>query len=134
MAEVARVNGDVLSGVNQNTAVGELVSFAGSQPVAFGIAVKNDSAAAIDLRAETGANEAIEQILFVVLGRATITYMQIENDTSGMISLMVEANAGGWTAETLQTAIQALGAAVGNNDVDVRGTLVTDVGLKLAVS
>lgn len=134
MAEIARVNGDVLSGVNQNFSVGELVSFAGSQPVAFGIAVKNNSNAAIDLRNEYGAREAIEQILFVVLRRATITYMQIENDTSGMISLMVEANAGGWTAATLQAAIRDLGADVGVNDVDVRGTVVTDVGLKLAIS
>lgn len=134
MAEIARVNGDVLSGVNQNFSVGELVSFAGSQPVAFGIAVKNNSNTAIDLRNEYGAREAIEQILFVVLRRATITYMQIENDTSGMISLMVEANAGGWTAATLQAAIRDLGADVGVNDVDVRGTVVTDVGLKLAIS
>lgn len=134
MAEIARVNGDVLSGVNQNFSVGELVSFAGSQPVAFGIVVRNDGGTAIDLRNEYGAREAIEQILFVVLRRATITYMQIEDDTSGMISLMVEANAGGWTAATLQTAIRDLGADVGVNDVDVRGTVVTDVGLKLATS
>lgn len=134
MAEVARVNGDVLSGVNQNFSVGELVSFAGSQPVAFGIVVRNDGGTAIDLRNEYSAREAIEQILFVVLRRATITYMQIEDDTSGMISLMVEANAGGWTTATLQEAIRALGATVGENDVDVRGTVVTDVGLKLATS
>ena len=60
--------------------------------------------------------------------------MQIENDTSGQISVMLEANGGGWTAATLQTAIRALGASVGANTVDVTGTTVTDTGLKLATS
>ncbi len=134
MAEIPRVNGDVLSGVNQNTAVGELVSFNGSQPKAFAIVVKNDSGDAIDLRTETDARESIEAIFFETLTRATITYYQVENNTSGQISIMLEANGGGWTAATLQTAIRALGATVGVNDVDVTGTTVTDTGLKLATS
>ena len=134
MAEVTRVNGDVLSGVNQNTAVGALVSFNGSQPKAFAIVVANGSGTAADIRTEGQAGEAIERILFTILGKATITYMQIENDTSGQISVMLEANGGGWTAATLQTAIRALGATVGANNVDVTGTTVTDTGLKLATS
>ena len=60
--------------------------------------------------------------------------MQIENDTSGQISIMLEGNGGGWTAATMQTAIRALGATVGANNVDVTGTTVTDTGLKLATS
>lgn len=134
MAEVTRVNGDVLSGVNQNTAAGELVSFSGSQPAAFAIVVANGSGTAADIRTEGQTGEAIEAILFEILTKATITYMQIENDTSGQISVMLEANGGGWTASTLQTAIRALGATVGANSVDVTGTTVTDTGLKLATS
>lgn len=134
MAEVTRTNGDVLSGVNQNTAVGALVSFNGSQPKAFAIIVKNGSGTAQDIRAEGQAGESIEKILFTVLTKATITYMQIENTTAGQISLMLEANGGGWTASDLQTAIRALGASVGANTIDVTGTTVTDLGLKLATS
>ena len=134
MAEVTRVNGDVLSGVNQNTAAGELVSFSGSQPAAFAIVVANGSGTAADIRTEGQTGEAIEAILFEILTKATITYMQIENDTSGQISVMLEANGGGWAASTLQTAIRALGATVGANSVDVTGTTVTDTGLKLATS
>lgn len=134
MAEVTRVNGDVLSGVNQNSAVGALVSFNGSQPLALGIVVKNGSGTAIDIRAEGQAGESIEKILFTVLTKATITYYQIENTTSGQISVMLEANGGGWTAGDLQTAIRALGASVGTNTIDVSGTTVTNLGLKLALS
>ena len=134
MAEITRVNGSVLSGVNINDDVGNLVSLGGSQPVAFGIQVQNGSQTNIDLQAETGAGEAIEAVLFAILQRATIMYFQVEDDTSGQISVMLENNGGGWTAATLQTAIRALGASVGVNTVDVTGTDVTDLGLKLALS
>lgn len=134
MAEITRTNGDVLSGVNQNTAVGALVSFNGSQPLALGIVVKNGSGNAVDIRAEGQAGESIEKILFTILTKATITYFQVENTTSGQISVMMEGNGGGWTAASLQTAIRALGASVGANTIDVSGTTVTDLGLKLALS
>jgi hypothetical protein len=134
MAEITRTNGDVLSGVNQNTAVGALVSFNGSQPLALAIVVKNGSGTAVDIRAEGQAGESIEKILFTVLTKATITYYQIQNTTGGQISVMLEANGGGWTASDLQTAIRALGASVGANTIDVTGTTVTNVGLKLALS
>lgn len=134
MAEVTRVNGDVLSGVNQNTAVGELVSFSGSQPEAYAIIVADNTSTAQDIRAEGQTGESIEAILFEILTKATITYMQIENDTSGQISIMLEGNGSGWTASAMQTAIRALGATVGSNDIDVRGTTVTNLGLKLATS
>ena len=40
----------------------------------------------------------------------------------------------GWTAATLQTAIRALGATVGVNDKDLRGTVVSETELKLDAS
>ena len=63
--------------------------------------------------------------------RATPSYMQIEDDTTGQISMLIEGE-GAWEASTLQTAIRNLGAAVGSNSVDVSGSTVTDSGLKLA--
>lgn len=134
MADVTRVNGDVLSGVNVNTAVGALVSLGGSQPVAYGIVVRNVSATAIDISAEANANEAIEKIMQVIARSATPLYYQVQSGASGQISVMLEANGGGWTAATLQTAIRALGTTVGANNIDVSGTVVTDVGFKLALS
>lgn len=134
MAEVTRVNGDVLSGVNVNTAVGALVSLGGSQPVAMALVVKNVSGTAVDIRAEANANEVIEKILQVIARSATPLYYQVENTTAGQISVMLEANGGGWTAASLQTAVRALGTAVGANSIDVSGTTVTDVGFKLALS
>jgi len=140
MAEVTRVSGGVLGGVNVDTDVGSLVSFNGSQPKAFAIVVKNGSGTAQALgnsgntTNEAGVNEAVERIFFTLLTRATITYYQIEDNASGQISVMMEANAGGWTAAEIQTAIRALGATVGTNNVDVTGTTVTDLGFKLAVS
>lgn len=134
MADVTRVNGDVLSGVNVNTAVGALVSLGGSQPVAYGIVVRNVSGTAIDISAQENANEAIEKIMQVIARYATPLYYQVENTTAGQISVMLEASGGGWTAATLQTAIRALGTAVGGTPVDVSGTVVTDVGFKLALS
>jgi hypothetical protein len=47
---------------------------------------------------------------------------------------MLEGDGGGWTAADIQTAIRALGASVGTNTIDVTGTTVTDLGLKLALS
>ena len=111
-----------------------LVSFSGSQPEAYAIVIKNGSAVAQDIRTEGQTGESIEAILFEVLTKATVTYMQIENDATGQISIMLEGNGGGWTAATMQTAIRALGATVGANSVDVSGTTVTNLGLKLATS
>jgi hypothetical protein len=134
MADVTRVNGDVLSGVNVNTTVGALVSLGGSQPVAMALVVKNVSGTAIDIRAEANAGESIEKIMQVIARSATPLYFQVENTTAGQISVMLEANGGGWTAASLQTAVRALGTAVGANNIDVSGTTVTDVGFKLALS
>jgi len=134
MADVTRVNGDVLSGVNVNTTVGALVSLGGSQPVAYGIVVRNVSGPAINITTEANAGESIEKIMQVIARYATPLYFQVENTAAGQISVLLEANGGGWTAATLQTAIRSLGTAVGVNNIDVSGTVVTDVGFKLALS
>ena len=134
MAEITRVNGDVFSGVEINTAVGGLVVFNGSQIKAFAVVVKNVSGTAVDIRAEANALEAIEKIFQAITLVSTIVYYQVENTTAGQISMIIEAQGGGWTAAAMQTAIRALGTTVGANNIDVSGTTVTDVGLKLALS
>jgi hypothetical protein len=131
MALITRPNGDVLSGVNQNTSVGSFISFNGVRLATFKIIVANASGTAQDVRTEGQAGEVIEAIVSAVMTRATPSYMQIEDDTTGQISMLIEGE-GGWEASTLQTAIRNLGAAVGSNSVDVSGSTVTDNGLKLA--
>jgi hypothetical protein len=132
MASLTRVNGSILSGVDVNTAVGSIVAFGGTQPACFKILVKNTGATAIDLRTEETAGEVIDEIFKALTLQATLVLFQVENTTAGQISVMMEQRGSGWTAASLQTAIRALGSTVGANSVDVTGTLVTDVGFKLA--
>ena len=131
MAHITRPNGDVLSGVNQHTAVGNFISFNGVRLTAFKIILADALDAAQDIRDEGQSSEVIERIVGVVMTRATPAYMQIENDTSGQISMLIEGE-GSWTASTLQTEIRALGNSVGLNNIDITGTTVTNSGLKLA--
>ena len=67
-----------------------------------------------------------------MLDRGTIVHQRIDNANSGRIDIAMER--AGWTAATLQTAIRDLGATVGVNDVDLRGTVVTETELKLDAS
>ena len=67
-----------------------------------------------------------------VLDRGTIVHQRIDNANSGRIDIAMER--AGWTAATLQTAIRDLGATVGVNDKDLRGTVVTETELKLDAS
>lgn len=143
MASITRVNGNVFSGVNQNTDLGSLVSIAGAQPACFAILLKNGSGETLNIDAEGDADETIEHVLRTVLGgedpsnsanrgASTILYYQVETSTPWQISVMVERSS--WTAAKLQAAIQGLGTAVGANSKDVSGSTVTDVGFKLATS
>lgn len=133
MASITRTNGNVFSGVNVNTDLGSLVSFAGPQPNCYGILLKDLSGNATNVDAEGDAAESLEIVLRTITAKGTIAYFQIETGTPWQISVMVERS--GWTSATdLQTAIRALGTTVGLNNVDVSGTTVTDVGFKLALS
>ena len=140
MASIAKTSGDVFSGVNQNTDLGSLVSIAGAQPQALAILLKNGSGETLNIDAEGQADEVIDVVLRTILGggtganagAATIAYYQVETGTPWQISVLLERSS--WTAATLQTTIQALGTSVGTNTLDVSGSTVTNVGLKLATS
>lgn len=128
MAEVTKVNGGVGS-------VGVTQYYGGSQLKFFKIMVINGSSQAVDVSAENGVNEAIEAIVRVIETKATLVAMQIENNSSGQISIALEHDAGGWDAVSndLRDAIRALGTAVGVNNVDVSlSTASSANGMKLA--
>lgn len=127
MAGVVKVNGDM-------GLAGDAQFFGGSKIAFFGMVVKNGSNSAVDMSGEGGVNEAWEAIYKVIATKGTPVLFQYENASSGIASWGVETGGADWTAASLQTAIRALGTAVGANNVDVSGTTVTNVGFKLAAS
>ena len=111
------------------TAIGETDNFIGADISFFHITLKDNGASAVDVRTELGYDEAVHNVIRAVLDRGTMVHQRIENAATGRIDIAMER--AGWTASTLQTAIRDLGATVGVNDVDLRGTVVTETELKL---
>ena len=114
------------------TAIGETDNFIGADISFYHITLKDNGASAVDVRTELGFDEAVHNVIRAVLDRGTIVHQRIDNANSGRIDIAMERT--GWTAATLQTAIRDLGATVGVNDVDLRGTVVTETELKLDAS
>ena len=114
------------------TAIGETDNFIGADISFYHITLKDNSASAVDVRTELGFDEAVHNVIRAVLDRGTIVHQRIDNANSGRIDIAMER--AGWTAATLQTAIRDLGATVGVNDVDLRGSVVTETELKLDAS
>ena len=111
------------------TAIGETDNFIGADISFFHITLKDNGASAVDVRTELGYDEAVHNVIRAVLDRGTMVHQRIENAATGRIDIAMER--AGWTASTLQTAIRDLGATVGVNDKDLRGTVVTETELKL---
>ena len=114
------------------SAIGETDNFIGADINFYHITLKDNSASAVDVRTELGFDEAVHNVIRAVLDRGTIVHQRIDNANSGIIDIAMER--AGWTAATLQTAIRDLGATVGVNDKDLRGTVVTETELKLDAS
>ena len=96
----------------------------------FKIIVENAGDAAQDLQSEVGTGLAVEAILQDVQTTSTVAVYQVEDDTSGQISIGIYPT-DAYTAATLQTQIRLLTAA-GSNDVDCSSSTVADAGFKLA--
>ena len=114
------------------SAIGETDNFIGADINFYHITLKDNTASAVDVRTELGFDEAVHNVIRAVLDRGTIVHQRIDNANSGRIDIAMER--AGWTAATLQTAIRDLGATVGVNDKDLRGTVVTETELKLDAS
>jgi hypothetical protein len=111
------------------TAIGETDNFIGADISFFHITLKDNGASAVDVRTELGYDEAVHNVIRAVLDRGTMVHQRIENAATGRIDIAMER--AGWTASTLQTAIRDLGATVGVNNKDLRGTVVSETELKL---
>ena len=111
-------------------------------PTFVAIVIKNGSSEAIDISNEMDVGESVEAVLRVCAENASILGYQVEA-SGGQISVMLEGphtqstygTAGTSSFATdLQTRVQALGTAVGANNIDVSGSTVTNVAFKLALS
>ena len=111
------------------TAIGETDNYIGADISFFHITLKDNSASAVDVRTELGYDETVHNVIRTVLDRGTMVHQRIENASTGRIDIAMER--AGWTASTLQTAVRELGATVGVNDKDRRGSVVTETELKL---
>ena len=110
-------------------AIGETDNFIGADINFYHITLKDNSASVVDVRTELGYAETVHNVIRAVLDRGTIVHQRIDNANSGRIDIAMER--AGWTAATLQTAIRDLGATVGVNNKDLRGTVVSETELKL---
>ena len=109
-------------------AVGTLNGTSGAQVGAsiklYLITVKDNSASAIDLRSEDDATNEVFEAVIRALPQGVLAYFAA-NAGTGVISVIVDGvNAPG--ATELRDNIRALGATVGANSIDVRGTTVTE--------
>ena len=87
------------------------------------IAVKDGSAAAVDLRAKDGTGQSVEAIFFAF--PTGILAYDMANANTGVIHVITDGHAAP-RAASLQTAIRALGTSVGSDGADVSGTTVTE--------
>ena len=117
MAGVTRVNG------SGKSAAGD-VHYPGA--FAFKILVKIANGTAVDLRAEDDAiDETVEQICKEI---NPLIY-HTTNDNSGTMTVVCDNSA---SAADIQSRIRNLGTAVGPNNIDTSGTLVTQAATLVA--
>ena len=110
--------------------IGTTDNFAGPDVQFFYITlITADGSSVLDVRTELGYNETLHNLHRTVLQRGTILYQRVENAATGRLDVCMERS--GWTAATLQTAIQGMGTSVGVNNKDVSGSTVTLTELKL---
>jgi hypothetical protein len=109
-------------------AVGTLNGTSGAQVGAslkfYLITAKDNSASAVDLRSEDDATNEVFETIIRALPSGVLAYFAA-NAGTGVISVIVDGvNAP--DASVVQTALRALGASVGANAIDLRGTTVAD--------
>jgi len=140
MASFTRTHGNAQQVFHIDTADGSLsgalaasapVNFTGPKLDFFKLIVENGSNSAQDLQAEVGTNGAVEAIIQKIQnGGAGVYLYQVEDDTSGQISLGIYPT-GAYTTSTLQAAVRTLTAA-GSNSINCTGSDVTSGNFKLA--
>ena len=131
MADFYRSNGT-------SGSLGTFVSFIGKTPKAFGIRLSGTALGGTNLTNEFGPEGAFAGILKAISSNVTVLAYQVENNTTGNVSILLE---GGdfLTAANIQSIIRTGGngaGGYGNSSplVDCGLTLVSDTGFKLATA
>ena len=96
----------------------------------FKIIVENASNAAQDLQSQVGTGLAVEAIIQNIQQIAGVYIYQVEDDSTGQISVAIYPT-GAYTTATLQASIRTLTAA-GTGAIDCSGSDVTSGNFKLA--
>jgi hypothetical protein len=96
----------------------------------FKIIVENAGNAAQDLQAQVGTGLAVEAIIQNIQQIAGVYIYQVEDDTTGQISIATYPT-GAYTAATLQASVRTLTAA-GTGSINCAGSDVTTGNFKLA--
>lgn len=141
MADFYRVNGSV-GAVNDgkgfiSTAAG--ASFIGKFPVALAVVIQDGSLTKANLQAELGVNYAVEGILKAIAANTTILAYQVEANTNGNLSVLLEGAEGlsstdAGIASTVQNMIRNGGNGggyYGNNNVNASGSVVVNNGFRI---
>ena len=110
---VARVNGGIQDA--SQTLVGGLGHFT--------ITFLNNSAGAVNLSAAAAhaVDGSLQRVLEAVAVKSTVV---MQGDVTATYMRVAVENSTAWTAADLQAAVRALGATVGADAVDLRGTTV----------
>lgn len=139
MAEFTRTHGNAQEVFHIDTANGSLsgalatsaaVNVTGPKLDYFKIIVENASNAAQDLQAQVGTGLAVEAILQNIQQIAGVYIYQVEDDSTGQISVATYPT-GAYTTATLQASVRTLTAA-GSGSIDCSGSDVTSGNFKLA--
>ncbi len=104
------------------------VNVAGPKLAFFKLLINDGSA--VDLQSQVGTGLGVEAILQDIQTKSTVAIYQVEDDTSGQISVALYPT-DAYTAATLQTQIRLLTAA-GSTPIDCSSSTVADAGMKLA--
>jgi len=104
------------------------VNVAGPKLAFFKLLINDGSA--VDLQAQVGTGLGVEAILQDIQTKSTVAIYQVEDDTTGQISVALYPT-DAYTAATLQTQIRLLTAA-GSTPIDCSSSTVADAGMKLA--
>ena len=137
MAEFTRTHGNAQQVFHMDTNNGALsgalaesapVNVAGPKLAFFKLLINDGSA--VDLQAQVGTGLGVEAILQEIQTKSTVAIYQVEDDSSGQISVALYPTEA-YTAATLQTAIRTLTTA-GSTPIDCSSSTVADAGMKLA--
>lgn len=139
MAEFTRTHGNAQQVFHIDTGNGSLSgALAASAPVNvtgpkldfFKIIVENSSNAAQDLQAQVGTGLAVEAILQNIQQISGVYIYQVEDDSTGQISVGLYPT-GAYSTATLQASVRTLTSA-GTGGIDCSGSDVTSGNFKLA--